>query len=71
MRNTTMKKFRIPPCKNHSLSPMAIKMGSATASPLLRTIQPVTQKRNQVLGLNIVFTKSFGVVVVREAKAER
>ncbi len=50
---------------------MAIKMGSATASPLLRTIQPVTQERNQVLGLNIVFTKSFGVVVVREAKAER
>jgi len=54
-----------------NLTPMAIKMGSATASPLLRTIQPVTQVRNQVLGLNIAFTKSFGVVVVCEAKAER
>ena len=52
---------------------MAVKMGSATASPLLRTIQPVTQVRNQVLGLNIISNKFFGsvVVVVREAKAER
>ena len=28
-----MKKFRIPPCKNHSLSPMVAQNGSATAPP--------------------------------------
>ncbi len=35
-----MKKFRIPPCKNHSLSPMADKKASLTLRLELRTIQP-------------------------------
>ena len=46
-----MKKFKIPPCQNHSLSPRVGKWGSANASPLLRAFQPVTCRFPMLLWL--------------------
>ena len=46
-----MKKFKIPPCQNHSLSPRVGKWGSANASPLLRAFQPVTCRFSMLLWL--------------------